>query len=177
MKNTYYISFLLLIFSFSSCSQKIYTTAINLQELISTNEFTFLAERANPTSMDVINAMNAFPNGGSERFLNLDYGYVITLKNKELSIDLPYFGRLYTPNLNQDKNNLNFTTKNYSVSKSQNKKGNWIFKIITNNHPNNLNITIEVYSNGKAYAFVNATDRQFISYDGYVMKNKVDKNN
>ncbi|MGS0747712.1 DUF4251 domain-containing protein [Halpernia sp. GG3] len=176
MKNTLYISLILIIFSFNSCAKNVYTTPLNLKELISSDQFTFRAERANPTNSDVINVMNSFPNGGgSQRFLNLDYGYIITLKNKELTVDLPYFGRLYTPNLNQDKNNFNFTTKNYTLSKSQNKKGDWDYKIVTTDQSTNVTINLEIYSNGKTYANLSAQDRQSISYDGYIMKNKVDK--
>lgn len=175
MKNIIYISFLLLIFSFSSCSQKIYTSSANLKELIASNEFTFLAERANPTNSDVINVMNNFPGGGSQRFLNLDYGYTVTLKNKNLIVDLPYFGRLFTPNFDQSKNNFNFTSKDITISKSQNKKGNWEYKIVTNDQPVKITINLDIYPNGKSYVNVNANDRQSISYDGYVMKNKADK--
>lgn len=173
MKNTIYIGFILAIFSLSSCSKKIYTSPDVVQGIISSNQFTFLAERANPSNSDVINVMNSFPNGlGSQQFLNLDYGYVITLKEKKLIVDLPYFGRLYTPNTDPAKNSYSFTSKDFTVSKSQNKKGDWNYKIITNDQPSNLTINLEIFPNGKAYAFVNSNDRQSISYDGYVMKNK-----
>lgn len=175
MKSTYLIIYLLAIFSLSSCAQKVYTSANTLQEITNSDEFTFLAERANPTNSDVINVMNSLPNGSSQRFLNLDYGYVITLKNHELIVDLPYFGRLYTPNFNQSKNNYNFTSKDFTLTKSQNKKGNWIYKIVTKDQTNNLTINLEIYANGKSYAFVNSSDRQSISYDGYIMKNKTNK--
>jgi hypothetical protein len=173
MKNTFYISLLLIILSLNSCAKKIYAPSDNVKEIVASDQFTFLAERANPSNSDVLNVMNSFPNrGGSQQFLNLDYGYVITLKNKELIVDLPYFGRLYTPNFDQTKNNFDFTSKDFIVAKSQNKKGDWDYKITTKDQPNNLTINIEIYSNGKSYTFVNCTDRQSISYDGHVMKNK-----
>ena len=176
MKKIFYIPFVALLFSMSSCAQKVYTSADNLKELISTDQFTFLAERANPTNFDVINVMNSFPNGGgSQRFLNLDYGYTVTLKNKELIVDLPYFGRLYTPSFDNAKNSFNFTSKDFSLSKSQNKKGAWEYKIVTNDQTNTMTFDIEIYSNGKSYTRVNSNDRTSISYDGYVMKNKPDK--
>ena len=176
MKNIFYISLVLISFSLSSCSTKITNPTVNVQEILAANQFTFLAERANPTNSDVVNILNSFPNrGGSQQFLNLDYGYVITLKNNELIVDLPYFGRLYTPNFDQTKNNFNFTSKDFNLTKSQNKKGDWDYRIITKDQPNNLTINIEIYSNGKCYTYVSSTDRQSISYDGYVMKNKPEK--
>lgn len=175
MKNTLYISLLLLIFSLSSCSKKIYTSTENVNEIIASDQFTFLAERANPTNFDVINVMNSFSSrGGSQQFLNLDYGYVVTIKNKELFVDLPYFGRLYTPNMDPSKNSFNFTSKDFTLNKSQNKKGAWDYKIVTNDQHNNITLNIEIYPNGKSYTYVNSSDRTAISYDGYVMKNKSD---
>ncbi|MBC7557081.1 MAG: DUF4251 domain-containing protein [Chryseobacterium sp.] len=175
MKNTLYISFLLMIFSLSSCSKKMYTSMENVNEMLAADQFTFLAERANPTNFDVINVMNSIPNrGGSQQFLNLDYGYVVTLKNKELIVDLPYFGRLYTPNMDPSKNSFNFTSKDFILTKSQNKKSAWAYKILTKDQHNNITLNIEIYPNGKSYTYVNSSDRTAISYDGYVMKNKPD---
>ncbi|WP_417428563.1 DUF4251 domain-containing protein [Halpernia sp.] len=174
MKNTIFLIFLAATISLNSCAKKIYTSANTLQQITNSDEFTFLAERANPSNMDVVNVMNSLPNGSSQKFLNLDYGYVITIKNNELNVDLPYFGRLYTPNYDQSKNNYNFTSKDFTLTKSQDKKGNWNYKIVTKDQPTNLTISLEIYSNGKAYANLNSSDRQSISYDGYVMKNKPD---
>ncbi|SFI41525.1 DUF4251 domain-containing protein [Halpernia frigidisoli] len=172
MKNLIYSICIIAVVSFSSCSQKIYNSTANVQQLINTDQFTFLAERANPTNFDVINVMNSFPGAGSQRFLTLDYGYVITLKDKELKVDLPYFGRMYTPNFDSTKNNFNFTSKDFTLNKTQNKKGDWEYKMVTNDQPSQITINISVFSNGKSYANLISNDRQSISYDGYIMKNK-----
>lgn len=165
---------ILLILILASCAKKIYTSPEVVSQLINSDEFTFMAERANPNNSDVINIMNSLPRAGSGQFLNLDYGYTITLKNKKLMVDLPYFGRLYTPSTDPDKNSFNFSTSDYTLKKSQNKKGNWLYTINTRNDATSITFLIEIFPNGKAYVYVNSTDRQSISYDGYVMKNKTE---
>jgi hypothetical protein len=65
--------------------------------LLTLRNFTFHAERANPTNYDVINVMNSMPNSTSTRILNLSGGYYsVDLKNK-LEAALPYFGRVFNP--------------------------------------------------------------------------------
>ena len=65
-----------------SCSSQINIDPKTLEEITTSNQFTFMAERANPTNFDVINIMNSMPNGNSSRMLDLDYGYTVVLKEK-----------------------------------------------------------------------------------------------
>lgn len=140
--------------------------------LVNSKEFTFHAERANPTNYDVINVMNSMPNSTSTRILQLNGDYTVELKNNNLEVVLPYFGRLFNPTYgNTSNNSYRFTSKDFTVDKSQNKKGNWIVKIKPNDVNNVDQIIIEVYKNGKAFTSVRSNDRQPITYDGFVSKN------
>ena len=85
-----------------------------LEEITTSNQFTFMAERANPTNFDVINIMNSMPNGNSSRMLDLDYGYTVVLKEKELDVTLPYFGRMFNPSYDTSKNSYRFTSKDFT---------------------------------------------------------------
>ena len=54
-----------------------------------------LWQKSQSYQFDVINIMNSIPNGNSARMLDLDYGYTGGLKEKELDVTLPYFGRMF----------------------------------------------------------------------------------
>ncbi|MDH6251415.1 hypothetical protein M2347_001142 [Chryseobacterium sp. H1D6B] len=161
-------------FFFQSCASQNTGDPKSTDALVNSQEFTFFAQKANPTNYDVINVMNSMPNSTSTRMLNLDGNYTIELKNKTLEVVLPYFGRMYTPNYGGD-NSYRFTSKDYSVNKSQNKKGNWIIRIKPNDVKSIDEIIIEVFKSGKAFTSMKSNDRQPISYDGYISKNTEDK--
>lgn len=175
MKKIYLGFITAFLISLGSCTSRVYTPPQILSEIMQSGNFTFLAERANPTNFDVINVMNAYPGGGSQRFLNLDYGYILKIKNDTLTVELPYFGRLYTPSFDPLGNSFRFTTKKFKVDKTKNGKGNWQYNITADQDTRNYTFNIEVYKNGRAYLNAGASDRQPISYDGYVMRNRKDE--
>lgn len=142
--------------------------------LVNSQDFTFHAQRANPTNYDVIKVMNSMPNSTSTRILDLNGDYTIIVKDKMLDVVLPYFGRSFKANIGGD-NSYRFTSKDYTVTKSQNKKGKWTIKIKPNDVNNVDEIIIEVFKNGKAFTSVRGNDRQPISYDGYISKSEETK--
>ncbi len=165
--------FLMLTLSiFLNCSSQNYLDQATAQQLVNKEEFTFMAQKANPTNPDVINMANSMPSYGSSRMFDLDYGYTLELKNKEMNVTLPYFGRAYNANVyNTEKQSLRFTSKDYVLQKTLTKKGNYLLRIQPNDVSHIRIIIIEIYKNGKAFVSVDANDRQPISYDGYIMKN------
>lgn len=176
MKNLYNIfAAVFIFFLLSSCSSQKALPSEKVNSLLQNGEFTFMAERANPTNSDVINVMNSLPNSSSSRILNLDYGYTLEIKKEELNITLPYFGRMFTPSYNQDKNSYRFTSKDFTLNKTTGKKGNSIYSILPKDQPNVRKMILEVFPNGKSYLSIDSNDRQMISYDGYIMENIVPK--
>ncbi len=175
MKKTVLMSVMFLLTLLFSCTSQTYVEPITLEGLIISNQFTFMAKRANPTNFDVINVMNSLPNNNSARMLDLDYGYSVVIKEKELDVNLPYFGRLFNPSYDTSKNSYNFNSKDFTISKLQNKKGNWVFTVSPKDLSNVRVIYIEIFKNGGAYVSIDSNDRQAISYDGYIMKNEVEK--
>ncbi|CAA7385862.1 hypothetical protein CHRY9393_00148 [Chryseobacterium fistulae] len=172
-----YISFFLFfgfLFFSQSCSSQSSSDPKAVESLVNSQNFTFYAQRANPTNYDVINVMNSIPNSTSTRILELDGSYTIILKNDTLDVYLPYFGRSFNPSYGStDKTGYKFVSKDFTVNKSQNKKGNWIIKINPKDVSTVSEIYIEVFKNGKAFTSIKSSDRQPISYDGYVDKNDV----
>ncbi|KUJ51965.1 DUF4251 domain-containing protein [Chryseobacterium sp. JAH] len=167
------ISVFILTLSFQNCSSQNTSDAQMVNALVTSEEFTFHAERANPMNYDVINALNSIPNNPSTRILQLDGdGYEIELKKGKMEVVLPYFGRAFNTTYGSSDNSYRFTSKDYTVTKSQSKKGNWVLKIKPNDVKNVSDINIEVYKNGKAFTSIRSNDRQPITYDGYISKNE-----
>lgn len=175
MKNTVLMSVIFLLTFLFSCTSQTYVDEKSLDQFINSNELTFMAKRANPTNFDVINVMNSMPNNNSARMLNLDYGYSVVLKDKELTVNLPYFGRLFNPSYDTSKNSYSFTSKDFTISKVQNKKGNWVYTLSPKDQNNIKVIYLEIFKNGAAFVSIDSSDRQAISYDGYIMKNETNK--
>ena len=75
----------------SSCTTQNVEKSAVVEALLQKSEFTFMAEHANPSNLDVVNVMNSITGGSSSRMLNLDSGYTIEIRSDELEVTLPYF--------------------------------------------------------------------------------------
>lgn len=159
----------------TSCSTQTGTAPEKVTQLLSSGEFTFMAQHANPTNAEVTNVLNSLPNSISARILNLDYGYTLQITKNQLEVNLPYFGRSYTPSYDTTKNSFRFTSKDFRVTQKDGQNGskNYYFTLDDQNSIRKMNL--EVFRNGKAYLSVDASDRQPISYDGYIMENNTKK--
>jgi len=172
MKRTYLYSHIAaFLFIINSCGSS--STMINAksQQLVNSGKFSFVAEKANPTNLDVINIMNSLPAGNSARMLDLSAGYYVHFSSDEISASLPYFGRMFVANMDHTKNGIDFKSKSFTIntSKSTDKKTVWAVRF--NDVQNVRELFLEVYKNGKAYVSINANDRQAISYDGHISEN------
>ncbi|OPC04363.1 hypothetical protein BAS10_14900 [Elizabethkingia meningoseptica] len=142
--------------------------------LVNQDNYTFMATRAYPMDQTTLNVMSAMrPAGGAFRLLDLSYGYGFKLQPNELNVDLPYFGRVFTPSFDTSKNGLKFNSKNFNITKKQDKK-KVSYTIRVNDVQGVQALYMDVYNNGKAFLSVNANDRQPISYDGYIQSTKKD---
>ncbi|WP_160137952.1 DUF4251 domain-containing protein [Chryseobacterium sp. c4a] len=172
-----YISILMILgfmLSFQSCASQGSSDPTIVNTLVDSQEFTFTAERANPTNYDVINVMNSLPNTTSSRILTLNGDYSIDVSKNMVDVYLPYFGRVFNPSYgNSDKNGYRFTSKDFVINKSQNKKGTWTVQIKPKDVSTVDAIYFEIFKNGKTFVSMKSNDRQPITYDGYISKSKV----
>lgn len=159
----------------NSCSSTASIPSAKVAELLRNGEFTFMAERALPSNYDVVNVMNSLPRSSSSRMLDLDYGYTIVLKKSELRVELPYFGRMYSPSYDTANNSYRFTSKDFTVSQQTGKKGSTVYTFLTKDQPTVRRIIMEVFSNGKTYVSIDSNDRTPISYNGYLMESELPK--
>ncbi|MEJ5052158.1 DUF4251 domain-containing protein [Chryseobacterium culicis] len=172
-----YISLLTIfgfLFFFQSCASQGSLDPKTVDNLIDSQEFTFYAQRANPTNYDVINVLNSMPNSTATRVLNLNGEYTIDVSKNTLDVVLPYFGRMFNPTYGgASDNSYRFTSKDFTITKTQNKKGTWTLKFKPKDARNVDELNIEVFKNGKAFVSVRSSDRQPITYDGYISKTEV----
>lgn len=158
-----------------SCASRNYWSKEVGTQLLAEQSFTFVAERVHIYNPDVINIANALPNYNAARMAELDYGYTVVMKGDELAVELPYFGRMFNATMNRDKNSFRFTSKNFGVEETANRKKAKVFKITPKDVGEVQKMVLEVFPNGKAYLSIDANDRQPISYSGYITKNETAK--
>ena len=174
----YIISIFFSVFVF--CCQSLTAQTISQTEtdaLVNSDEFSFHADRANPTNYDVIKIAGSIPNAPSVRMFQIQgQGYGFDIKKGELEVVLPYFGRTFNPTYgSMTDSSYRFTSKDFTVEKTHKKKGKWVYRIQPKDVSNVSDIYVEIYKNGKALTSINSNDRQPISYDGYISKIEVEK--
>lgn len=174
MKNIILIFLSLVVFQ--NCTSQNNLDKTTLEKIIKNQEFTFVAERAQPMNTnDLINITGSIPGAVGTRVLDLSSGYDIIVKKNMIDANLPYFGRSFTGTRDMDKVGIKFTSEDFSISEIEGKRGNKTI-ILEPKDVNHINkIFIEISPNGKAYVSVNANDRQPISFTGYIMKNEIAK--
>lgn len=175
-----YISFIFIfgfLFFFQSCSSQASADPKTVDALVNSQDFTFYAQRANTSSYDVIRIMNSMPNSTASRILDLNGNYTIEMHQNSMEVVLPYFGRSFNTNTlgNRDSGSYRFSSKDFTVQKSQNKKGTWMLKIKPNDVQNVDELYMEIFKNGKTFVSIRGNDRQPITYDGYISKNEEKK--
>ena len=156
----------------TSCSTQTYLDKDTVSQVISNQEFTFMAQKANPLDTSVNNVMNSMP-GMTNRILNLDYGYTVKVEKDKLTVNLPYFGRSYTPSYNSTNIGFNFESKDFSIHKAEGKKKSQLLTFNIKDQNTFKKFYLEIFENGRAYLSIDSNDRQPISYDGFIMKNEV----
>lgn len=169
MKNHLILLYSICLVLFTSCASQSYLDSTTLKEVLAQKEFTFMATRAIPSSGAVTNVLNGTGPSAS-RILDLDHGYTLEVGKEEVTATLPYFGRAYNASMDPEKQSHRFTSKNFSYIESQGRKNSTLITIRPNDVSHIQRLVLEVYSNGKGYLTIEATDRQLISYDGYLLK-------
>jgi hypothetical protein len=134
----------------------------NIQKLLNSKNFTFVAESANPMS-------------GSNIRLTSSY-YHISFYKDSIDSFLPYFGTAFRSQYGMAQSPLIFTSADFSYEAKTSKKGSQTvtIKINTPNDPDVL--TLFVSPAGYGTLQVNSIDRQPISFYGVITPNRTDAN-
>ncbi|MDP2452794.1 MULTISPECIES: DUF4251 domain-containing protein [unclassified Kaistella] len=112
----------------------------------------------------------------------LDSGYKITVTTDELMVTLPAFYGLKDTktspsgtiqDMTWDYRLIHFTSSDFTVDKTINKKGNTALTIIAKDSNNPITIKMEVFKDGKTNVVFEPGDQKSTSYFGYVRNKNV----
>ena len=123
-----------------------------IKSSISARDFEFVAEYVSPT-------------GGSTIYLTSRYN--MKVRRDSLQTALPYFGRAYVAPTNPSEGGIQFTSTNFDYKVEEEKKG-WNITLLPKDNKDVRQMYLSVAENGKATLQVISTNRQAISYMGYV---------
>lgn len=130
---------------------------IDIEKLVTSKRFNFIAQSALPLS---------------GRSVNLTSAYDLTINGDSLVSDLPYFGRAFIAPLNADDGGIHFTSTNFTYSLTERKKGGWNLLIEPKDSKNVRQLNLTISETGNSSLQVTSDDRQSISYNGYITEGK-----
>ena len=112
-------------------------------------------------------AGQAMPQGGRSRILNTRY--TVLCKKDTVISALPYFGRAYSAPIGETTSPLDFTSTDFTLTKSEDNKGRWNITIKPNDHRDVQSYTFTLFTNGSAQMSAQMNSRSTISFSGSVM--------
>lgn len=118
----------------------------------------------------VFTAQTALPMSGSTRQLTSDYDLKVT--PTVITSYLPYFGRAYTAPINPSQGGIQFTSNNFEYKSTPRKKGGWDIQIRPKDYRDVQQMTLSISETGYATLQVTSTNRQAISFNGYIKEAK-----
>lgn len=111
-------------------------------------------------------ATSVTPMSSRSRQLTTDYDVKVT--RESIVCYLPYFGRAYVAPLDPSQGGIQFTSKEFDYTVSNGKKGGWSILIIPKDHRDVQQMTLSLGEDGYGTLQVSSTQRQPISFYGYV---------
>lgn len=117
----------------------------------------------------VFHAQNTNPMQG--RNIQLTSGYAVKVGKDTVVSDLPYFGRAYTAPMDPTKGGIQFTSTKFEYELKEIKKG-WQVQLKPKDASGVQQFYLSIFDNGTASLQVTSTNRQPISFTGYVSEKK-----
>jgi hypothetical protein len=132
--------------------------ALAVKNMVNNINFVFQANYVNPQR------------GGAR---SIDYGYDLVVSKDTITAYLPYFGRVYVAPTDPTEGGIKFKTTRFDYKAKTNKKGGWDILIVTKDK--NISdmrdvqsLRLSITSTGYASLNVTSTNRDPISFDGYI---------
>lgn len=125
----------------------------NFESILSSKNYVFMAQSASPI-------------GG--RFRQLTSEYDLRVLGDSIVSYLPYFGRAYTAPIDPTKGGLQFTSTDFDYQQTARNKGGWVIMIKPKDVQEVRQLTLTVTQSGSASLQVISTNRQQISFNGYI---------
>jgi len=127
-----------------------------IKKLVESKNYVFRAQWVNPQA-------------STSRQLTSDYD--LTIAGDSVISYLPYFGRAYVAPINPSEGGIKFTSTQFDYQLSNGGKS-WKVTIQPKDAPEVQQLYLDIFDNGKATLQVISTNRQSISFNGYVEENK-----
>jgi hypothetical protein len=124
-----------------------------VENKISNKDFVFVATWVKPMS-------------GEMRQLT-DY-YDFRIHNDSITAYLPFFGRSYIAPKDPSNVSINFSSAKFAYTITRQKKGGWQINIVPDEQDDIQSFSITAFNNGVAYLSITSTNRDPISYNGYI---------
>ena len=152
--------------------KRIAMQAADIKKLIDNKRFVFKAQFANPLGGGVttINGrlINISPTGNGHIYLNYDYD--VKVKPDSVIAYLPYYGRTTFDASygNTNDSGVMFTSTKFGYTAKTGKKGSTVITITPTDAKYNRKMIFEIQENGNAQLQMIITNRNSISFDGYI---------
>lgn len=125
--------------------------------MVENSNYVFHAEFANPMR------------GGN---INLTSEYDLRVSKDTLVAYLPYFGRAYQAPMDPTDGGIHFTSTRFTYTKQQNKKGGWDIYVKPSDAKGVEKMFLSISEDGYASLQVTSSQRDPISFQGYIEKKK-----
>ena len=154
-----YIILACILLAFTQCStpKNALGNNVDLQQLINSKNYTFLAQYAQPMS---------------GRQIQLTTEYTLTIRNDSLISYLPYFGQAYVAPINPEDAGLTFTSTDFDYVATPARKGGYNIVIKPKNEEKANQMILTGTSSGYASLQVLSTTRQAISFRGTIRQKR-----
>jgi len=119
----------------------------------------------------VFKAQSVIPTGGRFRQLNTS-DYDLKVGKDTIVSYLPYFGRAYSAPIDPTQGGIKFTSTKFDYQLKETKKGGWEVTIKPADGGDARQLFMTIFSNGTASLQVTSTNRQPISFNGYITERK-----
>ncbi len=125
-----------------------------IKGLIDAQHYTFDAQTAIPLKLKIRHLAN---------------GYYLIVAKDRIEAYLPYFGQAYSaPIASANSGGIEFKTSDFEYTVTPKKKGGWDIKILPKKAGDTRQLFLTVTTSGYASLQVTSTNRQFISFNGYI---------
>jgi len=118
----------------------------------------------------VFKAQTVMPMSGGSRQLTTEYD--VRFLGDSIISYLPYFGRSYTATYGSESGGIDFTSTKFDYKTKARKKGGWDVTVKPQDVKEIQEMNFTISENGSASLRVTSTNRQPISFNGYIVKRK-----
>jgi hypothetical protein len=115
-------------------------------------------------------AQSVMPMRGGTRQLTSDYD--LKVSGDSLIVYLPYFGRAFTAPINPGAGGIQFTSSDFEYKVEERRKGGWNINIVPKDNNSVREMLLTISKKGYATLQILSTNRDAISFNGYIAESK-----